>query len=181
MVETSLEDLKVLFEFFQEGEVEEEELNAAHEKTSAKFEELEFKNMLSSEGDELSAVIEINSGAGGTESQDWAEMLMRMYIMWAEKAGYKLKEVDRQGGDVAGIKSCTLEIEGDFAYGNLKGENGVHRLVRISPFDSNARRHTSFASIFVYPVVDDTIDIDVNPSEIQWETFRSGGAGAKRE
>ncbi len=179
MVETSLEDLKVLFEFFQEGEVEEEELNAAHEKTSAKFEELEFKNMLSSEGDELSAVIEINSGAGGTESQDWAEMLMRMYIMWAEKAGYKLKEVDRQGGDVAGIKSCTLEIEGDFAYGNLKGENGVHRLVRISPFDSNARRHTSFASIFVYPVVDDTIDIDVNPSEIQWETFRSGGAGGQ--
>jgi peptide chain release factor 2 len=143
------------------------------------FEELEFKNMLSNEGDELSAVLEINSGAGGTESQDWAGMLMRMYVMWAEKAGFKVKEVDRQDADVAGIKSCTLEVEGDFAYGYLKGENGVHRLVRISPFDSNARRHTSFASVFVYPVVDDSIEIEINPADIEWDTFRSGGAGGQ--
>lgn len=135
--------------------------------------------MLSNEEDELPAVLEINSGAGGTESQDWAEMLFRMYVMWAEKNGYKVKQIDKQDGDVAGIKSATIEIEGPFAYGYLKAENGVHRLVRISPFDSNARRHTSFSSVFVYPVVDDSIEIDINPADIEWDTFRSGGAGGQ--
>ncbi len=135
--------------------------------------------MLSNEEDELPAVLEINSGAGGTESQDWAEMLFRMYVMWAEKNGFKVKQIDKQDGDVAGIKSATIEIEGPFAYGYLKAENGVHRLVRISPFDSNARRHTSFSSVFVYPVVDDSIQIDINPADIEWDTFRSGGAGGQ--
>lgn len=142
-------------------------------------EELEFKNMLSGEEDQLSAIISINSGAGGTESQDWASMLMRMYLMWAESHGYKVSEVDYQEGDGAGIKSCTLEIEGDFAYGYLKGENGVHRLVRISPFDSNARRHTSFASVYCYPVVDDTIEIEIKDADIEIQTSRSGGAGGQ--
>lgn len=177
--ETALEDLNVLFEFSKEGEATQEELEAQHDTFIEKLEDLEFRNMLGSEGDELSAVLEINSGAGGTESCDWASMLMRMYIMWGEKNGFKVKEVDIQEGDVAGIKSCTLEFEGEFAYGNLKGENGVHRLVRISPFDSNARRHTSFASVFVYPVVDDRIEIEINPSDISWDTFRSGGAGGQ--
>ena len=140
---------------------------------------LEFKKMLSGEEDQLSAAIEINPGAGGTESQDWAEMLMRMYIMWGEKQGYQVKQVDYQPGDTAGIKSVTLEFDGDFAYGNLKSENGVHRLVRISPFNANGKRQTSFASVFAYPLVDDTIEIDVNPADITWETFRSGGAGGQ--
>jgi len=143
------------------------------------LEKVEFKNMLSGEGDEMSAVVQITAGAGGTESCDWANMLMRMYIMWAEKNNYKLKELDLQQGDVAGIKSVTLEIEGDFGFGWLKGENGVHRLVRISPFDSNAKRHTSFASVYVYPLVDDSIDIKINPSDISWETMRSSGAGGQ--
>jgi len=143
------------------------------------LEDLEFKNMLSGEEDKLHAVVEINPGAGGTESQDWAAMLMRMYIMWAEKKGMKVREIDYQKGEEAGIKSVSLEIQGDFAYGNLKGESGVHRLVRISPFDSNARRHTSFSSVFVYPVIDDTININVSPGDIKWETFRSGGAGGQ--
>lgn len=177
--ETALEDLNVLFEFSREGEATQEELENQHDMFIEKLEDLEFRNMLGSEGDELNAVLEINSGAGGTESCDWASMLMRMYIMWGEKNGFKVKEVDVQDGDVAGIKSCTLEFEGEFAYGNLKGENGVHRLVRISPFDSNARRHTSFASVFVYPVVDDRIEIEINPSDISWDTFRSGGAGGQ--
>jgi peptide chain release factor 2 len=168
-----------LLEFHEEGEASDEELQAQFVKTEKLLEELEFKNMLSNEEDELPAVLEINSGAGGTESQDWAEMLLRMYVMWAEKHGYKVKEIDRQDGDVAGIKSATIEIEGPFAYGYLKAENGVHRLVRISPFDSNARRHTSFSSIFVYPVIDDSIEIEVNPSDIVWDTFRSGGAGGQ--
>jgi len=141
--------------------------------------ELEFKRMLSGEEDPLSAMIEINPGAGGTESQDWAEMLMRMYIMWGESQGFKVKEVSYQPGDVAGLKSATLEIDGDFAYGYLKSEIGVHRLVRISPFDSGARRHTSFASIFVYPIVDDSIDIEINTADITWDTFRSSGAGGQ--
>lgn len=161
------------------GEATIEEVDQVYTTTITQLEELEFKRMLSNEEDQLSAMIEINPGAGGTESNDWAEILMRMYIMWGEKQGYKVKQVNYQPGEVAGLKSCTLEIEGQFAYGYLKSENGVHRLVRISPFDSGGRRHTSFASIFVYPVVDDTIEINVNPADIKWDTFRSGGAGGQ--
>jgi peptide chain release factor 2 len=142
-------------------------------------EELELKNMLSGEEDSLNAVLQITAGAGGTESCDWASMLMRMYVMWGEKNGYKVKEINYQEGDVAGIKTVTLEFEGDFAFGYLKGENGVHRLVRISPFDSNAKRHTSFASVYVYPLVDDTIEIHINPADVSFETFRSGGKGGQ--
>lgn len=177
--ESALEDLVVLYEFNKEGEASEEEVDAQKETFTELLEDLEFRNMLGDEGDELSAVLEINSGAGGTESCDWAGMLMRMYIMWAEKNGFKVTENDIQEDDIAGIRSCSLQIEGEYAYGNLKGENGVHRLVRISPFDSNARRHTSFASVFVYPVVDDSINIEINPSDITWDTFRSGGAGGQ--
>ena len=173
------EDLEVLFEYFKEGEIEEKELEKHFLKCKEHIENIEFKNMLSSEGDEMSAVIQITAGAGGTESCDWAQMLMRMYVMWAEKNKYKIKELDLQQGDVAGIKSVTIEIDGDFGFGWLKGENGVHRLVRISPFDSNAKRHTSFASVYVYPLVDDTIEININPSEISWETMRSSGAGGQ--
>lgn len=144
-----------------------------------KLEELEFKNMLSSEEDAMSAVLQITAGAGGTESCDWASMLMRMYIMWGEKEGFKVKELDLQEGDVAGVKSVTLEFEGEFAFGYLKGENGVHRLVRISPFDSNAKRHTSFCSVYVYPLVDESIEVHINPADITWDTFRSGGAGGQ--
>jgi len=176
---TALEDLTVLFEFCKEGEAEASEVEAQETVFIDLLEDLEFKNMLGDEGDELSAVLEINSGAGGTESCDWAGMLMRMYIMWAEKNGFKVTENDLQEDDIAGIRSCSLQIDGEYAYGNLKGENGVHRLVRISPFDSNARRHTSFASVFVYPVVDDTINIEINPADITWDTFRSGGAGGQ--
>lgn len=176
---SAVEDTAVLFEFFQAGDATEEELEEQYQLAVAKLEELEFKNMLSSEEDQFNAVLQITAGAGGTESCDWAQMLMRMYIMWAEKNGCKVSEQDSQEGEVAGIKSVTLQIEGDFAYGYLKGENGVHRLVRISPFDSNAKRHTSFASVYVYPLVDDTIEIDINPSEIEFETFRSGGAGGQ--
>lgn len=178
-VVTCHEDLVVLMDFNKDGEATEKEVDAQHEKVIKLLEELEFKNMLSGEEDNLDAIVEINSGAGGTESQDWAEMLMRMYIMWGEKNGYKVKQVNHHAGDGAGIKSATLELEGAFAYGYLKGENGVHRLVRISPFDSNAKRHTSFASVFVYPVVDDSIKIEINASDITWETFRSGGAGGQ--
>ena len=152
-----------------------EQYQAAREK----MEELEFKNMLSSEEDQLNAVVQITAGAGGTESCDWAFMLMRMYIMWGEKNGYKVSEQDMQEGEVAGVKTVTLQFEGEFAYGYLQGENGVHRLVRISPFDANAKRHTSFASVYVYPLVDDTIEIDINPADIEFETFRSGGAGGQ--
>jgi len=173
------EDLEVLFEFNKEGEATEEEVDAANEKLVKDVEELEFKNMLSAEEDSLNAVIQITAGAGGTESCDWASMLMRMYIMWAERNQMKVKEINYQAGDVAGVKTVTLEVEGDFAFGYLKGENGVHRLVRISPFDSNAKRHTSFASAYIYPLVDDTIDIQVNPADVKWETFRSGGAGGQ--
>lgn len=173
------DDLEVLNEFHDAGDASEEELDAEYKKTAQAVEELEFKKMLSKEEDQLSAMIEINPGAGGTESQDWADMLHRMYIMWGEKNGYKVREVDYQAGEVAGIKSATIEIEGPFAYGKLKSETGVHRLVRISPFDSNARRHTSFASIFVYPVVDNTINIEINPADIEMQTSRSGGAGGQ--
>ncbi len=178
-VNKQLEDLDVLNDFHLDGDVSEEELARDYKKSFKAVEELEFKKMLSKEEDQLSAMIEINPGAGGTESQDWAEMLYRMYIMWGEKNGYTVKQVDYQAGDVAGIKSATLEIGGDFAYGKLKSEIGVHRLVRISPFDSNGRRHTSFASIFVYPVVDDTIKIEINPADIELHTSRSGGAGGQ--
>ena len=169
----------MLFEFFQSGDATPEELEEQYQQSLAKLEELEFKNMLSSGEDQLNAVLQITAGAGGTESCDWARMLMRMYIMWAEKNGCKVTEQDFQEGEVAGVKSVTLQIEGEFAYGYLKSENGVHRLVRISPFDANAKRHTSFASVYVYPLVDDTIEIDVNPADIEFETFRSGGAGGQ--
>lgn len=178
-VTRQLEDLEVLNEFHQAGDTSEEELHAEYLKVAKSVEDLEFKKMLSKEEDQLSAMIEINPGAGGTESQDWADMLHRMYIMWGEKNGYKVREVDYQAGDVAGIKSATIEIEGPFAYGKLKSETGVHRLVRISPFDSNARRHTSFASVFVYPEVDNTINIEINAADIEMQTSRSGGAGGQ--
>ena len=173
------EELQIIYEFFKEGDATEEELDEQYELTNTHIESLEFKNMLSDEGDILSAVLQITAGAGGTESCDWASMLMRMYLMWAENQGYKVKELNFQEGEVAGIKTVTLEIEGDFAFGYLKGENGVHRLVRISPFDSNAKRHTSFASVYVYPSVDDTIEIDINPADIDIITSRSSGAGGQ--
>lgn len=172
-------DLEILIEFQKEGEVTEEEVNVHYEKSLASIENLEFRNMLSDEGDELTAVLQITAGAGGTESCDWAAMLMRMYMMWSEKNGYKVKELNYQGGDVTGIKTVTLEIDGEFSFGWLKGENGVHRLVRISPFDSNAKRHTSFASVYVYPLVDDSIEIDINPADIEITTARSSGAGGQ--
>ncbi len=169
----------MLYEFQQSGDASEEEVEEQYQQALKTIEELELKNMLNSKEDQLNAVLQITAGAGGTESCDWASMLMRMYIMWAEKNGYKVSEQDYQEGEVAGVKTVTLEISGEFAYGYLKGENGVHRLVRISPFDSNARRHTSFASVYVYPLVDDTIEIEVNPADIEFETFRSGGAGGQ--
>lgn len=175
----AVEDLQVVYEFLKEGEGSEEDLDKHYNIAVRLMEELELKNMLQSEEDSLSAVLQVTAGAGGTESCDWAAMLMRMYMMWAEKQKYKVRELNMQEGDVAGIKTVTLEIDGEFAFGYLKGENGVHRLVRISPFDSNAKRHTSFASVYVYPLVDDSIEIDVNPSEITWDTFRSGGAGGQ--
>lgn len=167
------------YEFYKEGELTEAELDAQYALTNAHLEDLEFKNMLSDEGDTLSAVLQITAGAGGTESCDWAQMLMRMYMMWAESYGFKIKELNFQAGEVAGIKTVTLEIEGDYSFGYLKGENGVHRLVRISPFDSNGKRHTSFASVYVYPLADDTIEIEINPADISWETMRSSGAGGQ--
>jgi len=174
-----MEDLQLIYDFYKEGETSEQEVEQHYQSTLKMLEEVEFKNMLSGKEDILSCVVQINAGAGGTESCDWAAMLLRMYIMWAEKNGYKIKEVDRQDGDIAGVKSITIEIEGDYAFGYLKGENGVHRLVRISPFDANAKRHTSFASVYVYPLIDDTIEIDVNPADLEFETFRSGGAGGQ--
>jgi peptide chain release factor 2 len=178
-LETVFHDFDALYEFYDAGEIEDTEMDAEYSKVLKMLEALEFKRMLSNEEDQLSAILEINPGAGGTESNDWAGMLMRMYILWGEKQGYKVKEVDYQAGEVAGVKSVTLEFEGDFAYGFLKSENGVHRLVRISPFDSGGRRHTSFASVYAYPVVDDTINIEVNPGDITWDTFRAGGAGGQ--
>lgn len=176
---TAVADLDVLSEFVREGMAEEPELNAQYTTLLDEIEELELKNMLSNEEDSLSAVLQITAGAGGTESCDWASMLMRMYLMWGQKHGYKITELNFQEGDVAGVKTVTLEFEGEFAFGYLKGENGVHRLVRISPFDSNAKRHTSFVSVYVYPLVDDQIEININPADISWETFRSGGAGGQ--
>ncbi len=178
-VKNQVEELDVLIEFFKEGEVSEPEVVEHYEATKTYLENIEFKNMLSDEADSMSAVLQITAGAGGTESCDWASMLMRMYIMWCEKQQYKIKELNFQEGEVAGIKTVTLEINGEFAFGYLKGENGVHRLVRISPFDSNAKRHTSFASVYVYPLADDSIEIEVNPSDITFETMRSSGAGGQ--
>ena len=174
-----IEEIQLGLEFVEEGELSEEELDKMYQNALKQLEDLEFRNMLSGEEDQLSAVLQITAGAGGTESCDWAGLLMRMYTRYAERTGFKVKQLDYQEGDVAGVKSVTLEIEGEFAFGYLKGENGVHRLVRISPFDSNARRHTSFASVYVFPLVDDSIEIDVNTSEIEWDTFRSGGAGGQ--
>jgi peptide chain release factor 2 len=178
-VEAMFNDLETLDEFYQAGDVSDEEITTEYKKVSKAVEELEFKKMLSNEEDQLSAIMEINPGAGGTESQDWAEMLMRMYIMWGESHKFTVRQLNYQPGEGAGIKSATLEFDGAFAYGYLKAEIGVHRLVRISPFDSGGRRHTSFASVFAYPVVDDTIEIEINPADIEWDTFRSGGAGGQ--
>ncbi len=178
-VEKAADDLDTLFEFYESGDVAEKEIEIEQNKVLGLVEELEFKKMLSNEEDQLNAVLEINPGAGGTESQDWAEMLMRMYILWGEKNGYKVYELYKQAGEGAGIKSAALEFEGNFAYGYLQAEIGVHRLVRLSPFDANERRHTSFASVFVYPVVDDSIEIEINLADIEWDTFRSGGSGGQ--
>lgn len=178
-VETAVEDFAVLYEFWKAGEATEEEAREAYDKALEQIEEAEFKSTLNQPEDELPAVVQINSGAGGTESQDWAQILSRMYRMYGEKQGWSVTELDWQDGDGAGIKSATFQFDGPFAYGFLKGESGVHRLVRISPFDSNARRHTSFASVFVYPLVDDTIEIEVKDSEVKMETARSGGAGGQ--
>jgi peptide chain release factor 2 len=176
---SAVEDVKVLSEFRDSGEDIDTELNATYEKAVKIADDLEFESTFNNPEDELGCILEINSGAGGTESQDWSEMLMRMYVMYAEKHGFTLSQLDLQQGEVAGIKSCSLEMDGEFAYGYLKGESGVHRLVRISPFDSNQRRHTSFASVFVYPLVDDTINIEVNMADVTWETFRAGGKGGQ--
>lgn len=177
--ENLAEELQITYEFFKDGDASEEELDTQYTLTLNQIEDLEFRNMLSDEGDSMSAVLQITAGAGGTESCDWASLLMRMYLMWGEKQGYKIKELNFQEGDVAGIKTVTLEFEGDFAFGYLKGENGVHRLVRISPFDSNAKRHTSFVSVYVYPLVDDTIEIAISPADIEITTARSSGAGGQ--
>jgi peptide chain release factor 2 len=173
------DELQLAYDFYKEGELSVDELDAQYETTNTHIEGIEFRNMLSDEGDSMSAVLQITAGAGGTESCDWAEMLMRMYMMWGEKEGYKIRELNFQAGEVAGIKTVTLEFDGDYSFGYLKGENGVHRLVRISPFDSNAKRHTSFVSVYVYPLADDTIEIEISPSDITWETMRSSGAGGQ--
>ncbi|PJJ75366.1 peptide chain release factor 2 [Thermoflavifilum aggregans] len=178
-VKTAVEDAAVLDEFFRAGEASEEEVNEAYRQALKQLEDLEFTSTLNDPEDALPAVLEINAGAGGTESQDWAEMLLRMYRMYGERQGWKVTELDVQEGEGAGIKSASLEMNGPFAYGLLKGESGVHRLVRISPFDANARRHTSFASVFVYPLVDETIDVQINPADLEWEFYRSGGKGGQ--
>ena len=178
-VESLADDFAVLFDFWKEGEATEEEVREAYQKAVAAIDDTEFKSTLNKPEDEMPAVLQINSGAGGTESQDWAEMLLRMYRMYGQKQGWSVSELDYQAGDGAGIKSATLQFDGPFAYGFLKAESGVHRLVRISPFDSNARRHTSFASVHVYPLIDDTIDIQVNPADVEWAFCRSGGAGGQ--
>ena len=178
-VESKISDLEVLNQFYQNKEISEEEIHDHYNNALIILEEVEFKMMLSKKEDSMSAILQITAGAGGTESCDWAEMLMRMYLMWGEKNKFKITELNNQPGDVAGIKTVTLQIDGDYAFGWLKGENGVHRLVRISPFDSNAKRHTSFASVYIYPLVDESIEIIINPSDISWETMRSGGAGGQ--
>jgi peptide chain release factor 2 len=178
-VDQLVEDFLVLYDFFEADEATEQEVDFSYAETILKVEQLEAKNMLRNEEDRLGAVLKINAGAGGTESNDWADMLMRMYTRWGEKNGYKLRMMDFQAGDEVGVKSCTIEIEGDYAYGYLKSENGVHRLVRLSPFNAQNKRMTSFSSVYVAPLIDDTIQIEVNPSDITWDTFRSGGAGGQ--
>jgi peptide chain release factor 2 len=178
-IKNAIEEISVLLEFLKEGEAEEADVDVQYQKTIQLIEALELKNMLQKEEDKMGAILKINAGAGGTESQDWAEMLMRMYVRWGEKEGYKVTETNYQAGDEAGIKSVTLQFEGDFAYGYLKSENGVHRLVRLSPFNAANKRMTSFTSIFVIPLVDETIEVDINPADITWETFRSSGAGGQ--
>ena len=178
-VESKVSDLEILNQFYQNKEISEEEIHDHYNNALIIIEEVEFKMMLNKKEDSMSAILQITAGAGGTESCDWAEMLMRMYLMWGEKNKFKITELNIQPGDVAGIKTVTLQIDGDYAFGWLKGENGVHRLVRISPFDSNAKRHTSFASVYIYPLVDESIEIIINPSDISWETMRSGGAGGQ--
>jgi peptide chain release factor 2 len=178
-VQSKVDDAAVLFDFWKEGEASEEEVKEAYTSAVKAIEEAEFKSTLNKPEDEMTAILQINSGAGGTESQDWADMLLRMYRMYGEKQGWSVTELDYQAGDGAGIKSATLQFDGPFAYGFLKAESGVHRLVRISPFDSNARRHTSFASVYVYPLVDDTVDIKVSPADVEWAFFRSGGSGGQ--
>lgn len=178
-VDAAVEDFAVLFDFWKAGDASELEAKDAYEQAIGYIEEAEFKSTLNKPEDELPAVLQINAGAGGTESCDWAEMLLRMYRMYGEKQGWKVTELDYQDGDGAGIKSATLQFDGDFAYGFLKAESGVHRLVRISPFDSNARRHTSFASVYVYPLIDDSIEIEVNPADLEWAFYRSGGSGGQ--
>jgi len=177
--EEKISEVEILQEFQTEGEASEEEVDAAYREALQAIEELEFKSTLNKPEDALSAILEINAGAGGTEANDWASMLERMYVMWAEHKGYKIRELNRVPGDTAGIKSVELEIEGDFVYGQLKGENGVHRLVRISPFNAQGKRQTSFASVFVHPMVDDTIEIKISPADLEWDTFRSSGAGGQ--
>ena len=178
-VSEAVDDLEVMQEFYSLDELTEEELEEAYQQALVLVEELEFKSTLNKEEDALHAILEINAGAGGTESCDWSEMLMRMYMMWAERNGFKLKELNRQDGDVAGIKQISLEIMGDYAYGQLKGENGVHRLVRVSPFNSQGKRMTSFSSVFVHPMIDDTIEIEISPADLSWDTFRASGAGGQ--
>ncbi len=178
-IETQIDDLNVLFDFLKEGEAEQSDIDNLFEDTLKKLDALELRNMLRREEDKMGAVLKINAGAGGTESMDWADMLMRMYIRWGEKHNYKVKEMNYQAGDEAGVKTVTLQFEGDYAYGFLKSENGVHRLVRLSPFNAANKRMTSFTSVFVAPLIDDTIEIDITPSDITWETFRSGGAGGQ--
>ena len=179
LLKQKIDDLEVLIGFYKEGEINEDEIIQNYETINKLFEEIEFCSMLSEENDSLSAILQITAGAGGTESCDWAEMLMRMYLMWAEKRGFNINELNNQPGDVAGIKTVTFEISGEYAFGWLKGENGVHRLVRISPFDSNAKRHTSFASVYIYPFITTDIEIEINSSDISWETMRSSGAGGQ--
>lgn len=174
-----VDDLQVIYDFYKEGDATEEDVENQYKATLTAIDELEFKNMLSAEEDTLSAVLQITAGAGGTESCDWSSMLYRMYTMWAEKNKYKIKILDFQDGDVAGIKTVTMEIEGEFAFGYLKGENGVHRLVRVSPFNSQGKRMTSFASVYVYPLIDESIEININPADITWDFARSGGAGGQ--
>ena len=179
LLKQKIDDLEVLIGFYKEGEINEDEIIQNYETINKLFEEIEFCSMLSEENDSLNAILQITAGAGGTESCDWAEMLMRMYLMWAEKRGFNINELNNQPGDVAGIKTVTFEISGEYAFGWLKGENGVHRLVRISPFDSNAKRHTSFASVYIYPFITTDIEIEINSSDISWETMRSSGAGGQ--
>jgi peptide chain release factor 2 len=174
-----VDDAEVLFDFQKEGDATEAEVEAKYQEAVEAVDDLEFRSTLNKEEDELNCVLEINAGAGGTEACDWSEMLMRMYVMWAEKSGYKISELNRQDGDVAGIKSVELEIAGDYAYGMLKGENGVHRLVRVSPFNAQGKRMTSFASVFVHPMIDERIEVEVNPSDLEWDTFRASGAGGQ--